>query len=108
MFWAYKDGATKKYITERGPNWRRQGKFFEDWLDRLLIMGVIEEEDWNRENGNFENFPKCCVEWFIELINVPEAEKVGKSVFTDRHFGKDNFVGYVRCPNCRKEGGYNG
>ncbi len=108
MFWAHRDGATRKYLSERGPNWRRQGKFFEDWIDRLLVMGVIEERDWDMENGKYFDIPKCCIEWFIELIGVPEAEEIGKSVYTDKHFGKDYFVGYVRCPKCRIEGGFHG
>jgi hypothetical protein len=32
---------------------RADGRYFEDWLDRLLVMGKIGVEDWMRENGKF-------------------------------------------------------
>ncbi len=109
MFWAYMQEATDTWKWFRHKYILSTGAIFEDWLDRLAVMGVIEEEDWHREHGNFYNIPKCCIEWYIS-IKVYKGEE-DPLVVTDILFGKDERVddfGYVRCPNCRLKEKYYG
>ena len=78
----------------------------EDWIDRLAMLGVIEEEDYHREVGKIHHIPKCCREWFIYLTNMESWLQIDPLFFTDERYGRDKLqeeFWYVRCPDCRKE-----
>jgi len=68
------------------------------WLDRLLVMGTIGSDDWDRECGKFFGYPNCCIEWFIFMSKL--NAHVGR--MTDYLYGAVH-CGYVKCPKCRKK-----
>ena len=95
MFWAYKENAVELYYKFRWATYTDK----EDWLDRLAMLGVIEEEDYHRELGKVFDIPKCCREWFIYLTCKVEVKN--PLTVTDKMFGKDlSHLEYVRCPKC--------
>lgn len=99
MFWAYEDNAIKRYLHRQSED-----SSMEIWLNRLAVMGVIEEVDWITENGKFFGIPRCCREWFIFIkLIIGEDNPL---LITDKEFGDDRFqemFDYVRCPECRRE-----
>jgi len=98
MFWAYREDAMELYYAFR---WATMHSL-EDWLDRLAMLGIIEEEDYHREVGKIFSIPKCCREWFIYLMCGLKVENA--LLETDGLYGKDNLQEkfcYVRCPYCR-------
>lgn len=99
MHWAYKENAVAKYYYLR-RSMRHYGRMFEDWLDRLIIMGVIELEDYERELAKVFNVPKCCVEWFIWLGQVGIESQCEYMAGFYGYDDPDEYE-YVRCPMCR-------
>ena len=53
MFWVDKEDAVKRYLYRRAED-----SPVEIWLNRLVVMGKITEQDWHRENGNIFNIPE--------------------------------------------------
>ena len=73
---------------------------FVNWLAKLLVMGMISREDWDRENGKFFGFPDCCIKWYIFMGKLGI---VRRGAMTDYLYGTTH-CGYVLCPKCiRKE-----
>ena len=68
------------------------------WLDRLLIMGTIGHDDWDRECGKFFGYPNCCIKWFVFMSKI----NTYVSEMTDYLYGETH-CGYVKCPKCIKE-----
>jgi len=109
MFWAYLDDAAERYLYSRRLRIenRDAGEFqnapFHDWLDRLAVMGIIQEDDYHREGGKADGIPACCIKWFIFMsceIKITDCWSV-----LDFIYGRSNTdteCGYVRCPKCRK------
>ena len=99
MFWADKEDAVELYYKFR---WATSHEM-EDWLDRLAMLGVIEEEDYHRELGKIFDIPECCREWFIYLSCKCQVKN--PLISTDNICGNDlSRCGYVRCPYCRTNG----
>lgn len=74
-----------------------------DWLWRLLKFGAIEQKDLDREAGRLYNFPKCCIDNYVRLME--EGRTPGKHM--DNLYGKDDLSDIkdnprVRCEKCRK------
>jgi len=77
----------------------RNKQTLEAWLNRLLRMGKIEEDDNHRELGKYYGYAKCCVESFVQLNKEVKAP----ALVADIIYGIDDpNIGYVRCPKCRK------
>ena len=72
---------------------------FITWLDKLITLGVIGWEDWDRENGKFFGYPDCCIKWFLFMRKMGVA-RIG--TMTDYLYGETH-CGYVKCPKCVKE-----
>jgi len=102
VFWGHREDAVEIWRGTRREYFLSTNKIFEDWLDRLIVMGVIKEEDWHRENGKYSGFPECCINWFLHVschmgIKFP-------LLYTDAICGRDESdYEYVLCPNCRKK-----
>jgi hypothetical protein len=80
----------EELLTEHDP--------FEDFIAKLVVLGKIEVEDWDRETGKHYGIPKCCVEWYITLDKIGIHDQGG---YMDRMYGEDvSKAGYVRCPKC--------
>lgn len=84
--------------------WRKQynrelNQQFLSWIDKLLVMGVIEPRDWDYETGKFYGYPSCCIKWFVFLDKMGTIP--GK--MTDYLYGETH-CDYVQCPKCIKEG----
>jgi hypothetical protein len=77
------------------------------WLWRLARQhGTIEESDVNREGGKIYDFPKCCIDNYVRLME--RGESPGK--FMDELYGFDDCRDIsenprVRCAKCRKSQG---
>jgi hypothetical protein len=82
---------------------RADGRYFEDWLDRLLVMGKIGVEDWMRENGKFFEYPKCCIEWYVWLYSMGIEDPVEYMSEYYEYDDPDEYE-YCRCPMCRSKG----
>lgn len=102
MFWAYRDNASEIYLRDKGEYYIPLKRYVDIWLDRMVVMGKIEQDDWNRENGKYFGIPRCCVEWYIFLHSL-NIEPIGS--FMNVVFGEDDHdkYQYVRCPKCRKD-----
>jgi len=91
------EGATSIYKCRQLISHMGSGEFL-NWLDKLLIMGTIGHDDWDRECGKFFGYPKCCIKWFIFMSKL--NAHVGR--MTDYLYGAVH-CGYVKCPKCIKE-----
>ncbi len=69
-----------------------------EWLKRLREAGVIGEDDFHREYGKQSGYPKCCIEFFIDLEKYTDSQ----ALVADLIYGPDSLdVYYVRCTACR-------
>ena len=94
MHWSNSEEAISMYILRKGYN-----KPFIRWLDRLIVMGVISVEDWDREAGKFFGYPDCCIKWFI-FMGKMGILRIGSMM--DYLYGHTS-CGYVLCPKCKRE-----
>jgi len=97
--WAYGEKAASIYNRRHLTNWQ-DGKEFLDWLDRLVVMGVIEPKDWDQERGKFFNIPNCCIKWYVFVGRMVINGQIG--LMMSYIYGA-TYRGYVMCPRCRKE-----
>ena len=69
------------------------------FLVRLLKYGVILNEDFVRERGNFYKYKKCCIDNYVSLIK----QEINPWEYMRKKYGLDSKgIGYVRCEKCRK------
>lgn len=94
MHWSNDEDAVSVYKCRMGYN-----KPFVNWLDRLVIMGVISVEDWDRELGKFFGYPDCCIKWFI-FMGKMGISLIGSTM--DYLYGETNCE-CVLCPKCTRE-----
>lgn len=97
MHWAHRENSIEFY--RRSRLFFRAGKRpFEDWLNRLVVMGVIEPTDWDIENGKFFKIPMCCVKWylFMDRMGIVLISKMTSYIYG---YQPGN---YVKCPKCHK------
>jgi hypothetical protein len=99
--WTQRGDAPERYLATRGF-FRKRGRFDEDWIDRLAIMGKISGEDWDRWNGKHFNIPECCVEWYLTLTDL-RSNNDGFIKHMESIWGEDDLekYEYVRCMDCR-------
>jgi hypothetical protein len=106
-FWAYKPSAVERHYATSKKYYKATNRWYEDWLDRLALMGTIGKVDWHMECGKLDNIPMCCIKWFVFLVRMGASNKAS---LTDYLYGegtpsKDQPLGgyYVKCPKCLKK-----
>jgi hypothetical protein len=79
-----------------------------DWLWRIHDLGLIEEEDLDREAGRLYGFNKCCIDNYISISKKgirDVARRMMKIYGPDEELLKSLLNNpHVRCAKCRKLG----
>lgn len=78
----------------------------DDWLyhftDELVKRGVITLRDHHTYWGRFYNFPECCINFYITLLE-DGIELPAQWMWENYPESKYDSVSYVQCPKCLKE-----
>lgn len=67
-------------------------------LQKMYDLGTITRADIERDLGKYYNFPKCCINNYVELFKKVDMV----AAHMDHLYGKPHKrVGYVLCFKCR-------
>ncbi len=106
MHWICRENNIETYLQRRAVSGSQKNSF-EDWLDRLAVMGTIEPVDWDLENGKFFKIPMCCIKWylFMSKMGITCIAKMTDYIYGPYKNGSNLSAEeqYVRCPKCLKE-----
>lgn len=93
--WSYREDAALIYFASKPYH-----QPIVNWLNRLVVMGVIGPDEWNWQYGKISGYPECCIKWFIFMDKMLVGRR-GIAVMTDYLYGRpEGRIDYVKCPKC--------
>jgi len=91
------DNLLRLYLTLNKFKHDNDKRQFGNYLRKLMILGKIDNDDFDMALGRYHNIPMCCIKNFItlSLIGICKVADVMDAVY-----GPDDY-NYVRCLKCR-------